>query len=122
SLKGIGDVPRLRHLRLEMADKLRSLDGLEACESLESVLVSTSRDATFGVNDIGALHEVATLTDLELPGADVSDLRPLSGCTGLSHLDLRDNRVVDLSPLAELKLQWLDLSNNQVESIAALAG
>src|SRR5690606_1987013 len=78
SLKGIGDVPRLRHLRLEMADKLRSLDGLEACESLESVLVSTSRDATFGVNDIGALHEVATLTDLELPGADVSDLRPLS--------------------------------------------
>ena len=57
--------------------------------------------------------EMETLTTLNAPGADISDLTGLEFATGLTSLDLRDNAIMDVSALEGLtKLTSLDLSGN----------
>ena len=79
------------------------------------------------VTDLSPLRGLTQLTDLTVDGqgsfstAIISDLSPLSGLTGLKTLTLNDDHLVDLSPLAGLDLTSLDISNNQVTTVAPLA-
>ena len=42
-------------------------------------------------------------------------------CTGLTKLELGNNQISDIKPLADLtKLTWLSLHNNAIEDIEAL--
>ena len=76
---------------------------------------------------------MATLTQLEAPNANISNLTGLEHATSLTRLDLgadgqafgaiNSNSVSDLSPLMELtNLTWLRLRNNSISNIAPLAG
>ena len=66
--------------------------------------------------------EMATLTSLEAPNANISDLTGLEHATNLTSLGLRDNSVSNILPLAELThLTSLDLQSNSVSDISPLA-
>ena len=79
--------------------------------------------------------DMANLTDLAAPNANISNLTGLDHATNLTTLDLgaeyveaearsiNSNSVSDLSPLAGLtNLTWLRLRNNSISDISPLAG
>ena len=74
--------------------------------------------------------DMANLTELTAPNANISDLTGLEHATNLRVLDLGDrgdlvnsNSVSDLSPLTGLtKLNWLFLGVNRISDISALVG
>ena len=66
--------------------------------------------------------DLATLTELEAPAADITDLTGLEHATQLNELLLSDNQIRDVSPLAKLpQLDWLILRNNQISDVSPLA-
>ncbi|MDO4989551.1 MAG: leucine-rich repeat domain-containing protein [Eubacteriales bacterium] len=79
-----------------------------------------------GVSDISAVMKLNSLRALDLSGNNVSNLYPLelADCRYcLSFLDLRENAISDLTPLASLtKLETLDLSFNDASSVLPLLG
>ena len=79
--------------------------------------------------------EMATLTELSAPNADITDLTGLEAATNLLRLDLGEryvavegrfinsNAISDLSPLSGLTaLTLLDLEGNNISDISALSG
>ena len=67
--------------------------------------------------------EMATLTQLEVPNANIRDLTGLEGATNLTFLWLDDNNISDISPLAgSTQLKWLDLRHNDISDLSALTG
>ena len=79
--------------------------------------------------------EMATLTELRAPNADITDLTGLEAATNLLRLDLGEryvavegrfinsNAISDLSPLSGLTaLTLLDLEGNNISDISALSG
>ena len=46
----------------------------------------------------------------------------MTSLTNLTKLDLGDNQIIDIAPLASLtQLNWVDLSNNRISNISPLA-
>ena len=76
------------------------------------------------ISDISAVMRLNSLRALDLSGNSVSNLYPLelADCRYcLSFLDLRENAISDLTPLASLtKLETLDLSFNYASSVLPL--
>ncbi len=66
--------------------------------------------------------EMSTLTHLEAPNANISDLTGLEFAPRLETLDLFDNNISDMSPLSELtSLGELGLSYNSILDISPLS-
>ena len=62
--------------------------------------------------------DVRNITTLEIIGESVTNLEGLQHFTSLEKLDLEDNFVGDVSPLALLnKLTWLSLRNNEITDL-----
>jgi len=75
------------------------------------------------ISDLRALSGLTGLTILVLDDNQISDLRALSGLTGLTILELNDNQISDLSALSGLTgLTELWLNNNQISDLSALSG
>ncbi len=71
----------------------------------------------------GALFpaDMATLNELVASGLGIEDLAGIEHLTGLQRLDLRSNKLVDLTPLGALvQLRDLYLGNNQISDFAPL--
>ena len=65
--------------------------------------------------------EMATLTELRAPNANISNLTGLELATNLTWLGLLHNSVSDISPAAGLtNLTWLDLVGNDLSDVLAL--
>jgi Leucine-rich repeat (LRR) protein len=65
-----------------------------------------------------------SLTELDLFGAslDDSDIEPLKHMVNLTHLDLRNNQIINISALAGLtNLNYLLIESNQINDISVLA-
>src|SRR5437660_4710879 len=66
--------------------------------------------------------DVANLSTIQGVGMEIADLSGLEKCVNLASLDLSKNRIKALTPLQGLgKLQYLNLADNQIENIAPLA-
>jgi len=76
--------------------------------------------------------EMASLTRLEAPNSEISDLTGLEFAAGLTRLDLghevvdntivNSNSISDISPLSNLNsLTWLNLSFNSISDVSALS-
>ena len=75
------------------------------------------------VRNLTGLQFAVALGDLELDDNDIADLAPLAGLDGLARLRLDDNDVADLAPLGDLAgLADLGASRNRIEDLAPLAG
>lgn len=67
-------------------------------------------------------EQLDTITQLDLSGMGVSDLRDMNMMPHLKWLDLSNNEVEEVYPLVLLdSLEWLDLSFNEVENIDPLS-
>ena len=67
--------------------------------------------------------DMASLTRLEAPNSNISDLTGLEFATGLTSLDLSNNEISDISVLANsTNLTWLNLSVNIIADITPLSG
>ena len=61
------------------------------------------------------------LERLDLGNNRIQDIAPLAGLTGLTSLDLASNQIADMTPTLELtRLTLLNLSGNQITSIDML--
>lgn len=76
-----------------------------------------------GIKDLAGLEHCRRLMLLDIADNEVSDLRPIADLELLQSLTLSNNEIADIAPLADLeRLQYLELSGNRVENISPLAG
>ena len=67
--------------------------------------------------------ELSNLKGLEVSNRDIEGLSGLELATGLTYLDLRDNAIAGLRPVADMaSLKFLHLDGNHIRDIAPLAG
>ncbi len=68
------------------------------------------------------VNDVKNISQVMGAGKGIKNLKGLEHCVAVQEIDLGNNEISDLSPIAELKLvQSLTLSRNKIESIAPLA-
>jgi internalin A len=67
--------------------------------------------------------DVKNISQVVGRGKGIKNLEGLQHCKVIMKIDLANNEIADLTPIANLKqVQFLDLSGNKVESIAPVAG
>ena len=77
---------------------------------------------THGIKNLLGLENAVNLEKLDLNENEVSDLSPIAKLNKLTKLSLIRNRISDLQPLSELtNLEYLDLYANKIENISPLA-
>ena len=138
SLDALKDFHELRSLNVS-DNQLTSLAGIELCLRME-VLGASGNSITDlapianmtvlqkvylarnGIADIDTLSKsAATLTELDLSDNLVADLKPLADCRGLKVLLVEKNSIADLSPLSYMKmLETLDVSENALVSVKGI--
>ena len=96
-----------------------SSDDLPYVESPAEDLKEHNR----GIESLDGLQYAENLTSLDLSENRISDLTPLAGLDHLTYLELDRNNIRDLSPLAGLtSLEHLNIYNNFLESTEPLSG
>lgn len=138
-----GDTPAMICEKLEQCKSLvlhgskeenagYSLKGLKYLPHLESLSIDFSQWDAACIEDFTPLAELTELNRLSIrnPKGEKSDLSvlgemntvTLGGLTGLHSLDLSDNSISDITPLANLsRLKQLLLSQNEVCDLTPLA-
>mgnify|MGYP000866303133 CR=1 FL=1 len=77
---------------------------------------------THGIKNLLGLENAVNLEKLDLNENEISDLSPIAKLNKLTKLSLIRNRISDLHPLSELtNLKYLDLYANKIEDISPLA-
>ena len=75
------------------------------------------------ITNLTGLEAATQLTILDLRDNPLSDISPLAGLTNLTVLRLARNNITDISPVVRLtKLTVLNLRDNSVSDISAIAG
>lgn len=93
----------------------------EAGELLKTVTAIKDAEGLSSYSCLEAAKQLKMVNTLELPGKNISDIRPLLGLWNLNYLNLRDNHVKTLAPLASLtKLIYLDLRNNGLSNVGEI--
>jgi internalin A len=72
----------------------------------------------------GAIYtsDLKSLSGLNVPDRNITDLSGLEYCTALTQLQLDDNEIDDITPLSHLtNLSYLELNGNQIHDISALS-
>ena len=97
---------------------VRNLAGLEKALSLRRLEL---RGNGF-ISDVSALANLADLMQLDLSDNAVEDIGPLAGLVRLNSLMLNSNRIADLSPLTNMtSLTLLDLRENSIDDLEPLS-
>ena len=80
--------------------------------------------AGYGIADLTGIEHCTGLTILDVSDNTLGSLAPLASLTGLKELNLSDNNTLsNLSPLASLtQLETLDASGNLISDLSPLAG
>ena len=77
---------------------------------------------THGIKNLLGLENAVNLEKLDLNENEISDLSPIAKLNKLTKLSLIRNRISDLQQLSELtNLEYLDLYANKIEDISPLA-
>ena len=114
-------LPSLTYLEeLELIDCRFASDELEVIAALPSLKSLTLSDC--GLSTVAGLENAQNLVNLDLSNNTVRNLKPLALLINLRTLDLNHNAVTGLSDLRALsKLEVLDVSYNSVTSIDPIA-
>ena len=98
------------------------LQGLAQALPDCAIRSDTPRSATMDIT-LGSITFKSDVTELDLSGSEIHDIRALSACTQLRFLDLSGNAVSDLTPLMNLPtLETLDIRDNLVTDLRPLMG
>ena len=108
------------NLRAAIEAKLGKASGATiATNEMATLTILLAPNAN--ISDLTGLEHATNLTHLRLDSNSVSDLSPLAGLTNLTHLGLDSNSVSDVSPLTGLtNLTFLDLDHNSIADISPL--
>jgi outer membrane protein assembly factor BamB len=89
----------------------------------EPIPISDVKPAHTQITNLEGIQYCANLKYLQVDKHRIVDLTPLSNLKELSKIDLSSNQVADITPLLELNnLQWLDLSNNKISTLGGMKG
>ena len=120
----LSDVSPLQDLPLYSlslaGNRIADLEPLSELRSLAFLDLSTN-----GITSISWLKSIMRLYSLDLSGNRIRNLTPFRELPrmlrgSLRRLRLADNRISDISPLAHLSLEELDLSENGIGDLAAV--
>ena len=108
------------NLRAVIEDKLGKASGAPITQAEMASL--THLDAPNSeISDLTGLEFATSLTDLNLGGNSITDIPQLKALTNLSVLSLRDNKISDISVLSDLtNLERLTLATNNLSDISSL--
>ena len=119
------DDQKITKKELEVLKELRMRD-----EKGENILTTASlKDTpefkfiqTHGIKNLLGLENAVNLEKLDLNENEISDLSPIAKLNRLTKLSLIRNRISNLQPLSELtNLEYLDLYANKIVDISPLA-
>ena len=83
--------------------------------------ISTIDGRGLGIQSLKGIEHCRALAALDLSDNKISDLSPLADLKRLQSLTLADNAIADVDPLASLEgLQYLDLSGNRIADLKPL--
>ena len=110
---------QLKSLGVNYSDNITNLNGLAGLTNL------TQLDLTGGqISDLRPLSALTNLKVLNLSRNSITSLTELEGLTSLTNLtelDLHDNQISDLQPISNLtNLTVLGIRDNQITSLAGL--
>ena len=114
---------KLRSLYLQDMDTLRDLTDIAPLTSLETLVINNTY-----LESIEGIAALTKLTRLDLRHNRIADISPLAGMTfpDMMVLDLAENRIEDISPLPRGTYRLLALHDNRVtfaaDSLAGLSG
>jgi internalin A len=109
------DVKNLSSLT-SRGNPIKNLTGLDKCTALGEINISGAE-----LSELGPIRTLLNMASLTLRNDRIKDISPLSGMTRLQYLDLDDNQIADLTPLAGLtSLNTLSLANNKVADLTPL--
>ncbi|AFT70361.1 MULTISPECIES: hypothetical protein [Alloalcanivorax] len=99
------------------ADGLDS-GNLHTVVSIPDANLRRAINVALGRGALDALNrgDLAQLTTLDASNLGITDLTGLEWAVNLVHLDVSDNQIVSLDPIASLSLETLDTSGNPVGS------
>ena len=103
-------------LNLTRAEEICSHSGESVQKSIE--IFQEFVKAENCEDTINKLREVNTLN---LRKKEIQDLSPLVYAKKLRVLLLAQNQIADLSPIADLRIRWLDISHNPIEDLSPLS-
>ena len=116
------DIPD-RNLRTEIARTLGYLPDPDSpifTWQMANLTELTAPNAN--ISDLTGLEAATNLTSLHLDGNSISDISPLEGLNNLTGLWLRNNSISDTSIVAGLNnLTWLSLDGNSISDISPVA-
>jgi internalin A len=117
-LSPLASLSALEDLRLDFND-ISDISPLAALTGLEVLTLRNNQ-----ISDISAIASMESLQGLALQGNLIADISPLSQFLQFQNIvDLTDNRVSNLTPLASLThLQVLLLNDNLIEDLGPLEG
>lgn len=123
NMSNLNDLSELGHLKsLTLSGCRFSTDSLRVIASLPALQELNLSDC--GLSTLAGLEQAQRLTILDVSNNTIRNLEPLASLSGLTELYLQNNNaIVDLSIVGELtKLEKLDVSYNPLTSIAPLSG
>ena len=100
----------------------QALDRLQGPLTSEDV-ASLTRISASGksIQSLAGLEHFTALKKLDLKDNQIADITPLAALIEVDSLALQDNQIVDVTPLTGLTgLSWLELANNLIEDVAPL--
>lgn len=121
-----GDAPLFPDANLEKVVRAHLLEKRNSKEPITTEDVKylsgiTSRGNP--IKDLSGLDKCTALAEMNISGAELSELRPLRNLMNISSLTLSNDRIKDISPLIGMtQLQYLDLNDNQIADLTPLAG
>lgn len=124
----VEDIPQFDPYDLILDDELEAAVRLELDKPIGWISPADMANLTSlvwlqgGIDSLVGLEYAVNLELLDLSENLVSDLSPLAGLQFLRDLDVASNRIVDLGPLSGLhSLRELDIAYNSVTNVQALA-
>jgi Leucine-rich repeat (LRR) protein len=97
-------------------DEVYDIGPLAQLKNLRTLDISLNK-----VANLSALKNLTRLVELRAAHNMITNVEPLGELKDLSIIHLAYNRIKDVSPLKALPVEFLDVSNNQVESISSLS-
>lgn len=84
--------------------------------------ISTIKGRGRKIGNLSGVEHCLAVQDVQLDNNEIVDLTPLAGLKIIQLLSLKGNKIESIEPLKEFaKLQYLDLSGNKVKDISPLA-
>ncbi|MDO4622902.1 MAG: leucine-rich repeat domain-containing protein [Eubacteriales bacterium] len=117
SLSGLeGSAERLTSLSAQN-NRITDISALQECTEMHLLWLADNQ-----IDDIAACGKMIELNSFKADNNQISDANALINCTELKDLRISGNQISDISFLSNhfAKLELLDISDNQVDSLKAL--